>query len=180
MRAFIRTRCWRATLGLLCAMLLIASSRVAKPQAPAPAPAPAVRFRAVEVFVDSGDRSLAAYQFEVKAKSGHVLLVGLEGGEHAAFRAEPYYDKTALQGGDAAGDRIVVAAFNTGDDLPHGKTRVARLHVQITGDIDPTFETQLQAAADGEGATIPATVTLSAAIPPPTPPTSSNSQGATR
>lgn len=178
MNASIRTRRWRATLGLLCVMLLMTSSRVATPQVAAPVGA--VRFRALEVFIDSGDKPLAAYQFEVKARAGHVMLVGLEGGEHAAFAAEPYYDKAALLGGDAAGDRIIVAAFNAGADLPQGKTRVARLHVQFAGDVEPTFETKLQAAADGDGAAVPATVTLSADIAAPAAPTSSHSQGATR
>lgn len=161
---------------LAALLLLVTSARVATPQAAAP---PAVRFGSVDVFIDAGDTPLAAYQFEVKAKTGHVLLVGLEGGEHPAFKSPPYYDPQALLGGNAGGDRIIVAAFNAGADLPRGKTRVARLHVQIAGDAEPAFDSTLQVAAGSDGAPIPATLSISTPAAAGTSGTSPATQGVT-
>jgi hypothetical protein len=110
-----------------------------------------VRFEAVHVFVDPGDRPLAAYQFEVTATSGDVKLVGLEGGEHAAFKSPPYYDPQAL-----LNNKVVVAAFSTADDLPHGRTRVATLMVQVAGPAEPDFAGKLQVAASADGKPIDA------------------------
>ena len=117
-----------------------------------PAPAPAASFRPVAVFLDSGDQLLAAYQVEIIAHGAEI--VGVEGGEHRAFRDAPYYDPAALQGG-----RIVIAAFNTGSDLPHGKTRVATLHMRET-EVSPNYEITLIAAASAGGARITPTVSL--------------------
>jgi len=114
-----------------------------------------MRFSTVDVYVSSGDQPLAAYQFVVQAATQNVLLAGLEGGEHAAFRQAPYYDPKAL-----LGERVVVAAFSTADALPRGRTRVARLHVQVSGDKDPEYIVTLQTAAGPDGGVIAATVTV--------------------
>lgn len=114
-----------------------------------------VRFEAVDVFVDSAEQPLAAYQFEFAAETGEVKIVGIEGGEHAAFREPPYYDPAAL-----AQHRAIIAAFHTGADLPTGKTRVARIHVQVTGAAEPGYVAELQVAASADGKEIPATLTL--------------------
>src|SRR6185295_2413242 len=72
------------------------------PAAPAPAAKPdhseagGARFEAVDVYVDSGGKPLGAYQIELKAASGDVKAVGIEGGEAAAFGQAPYYDPAAL------------------------------------------------------------------------------------
>ena len=76
----------------------------------------AVRFEAWDVSIGSKDRALAAYQFEFSDPSGRSLVAGVEGGEHSAFRDAPYYDSAAL-----SKERLVVAAFDTGDELPTGK-----------------------------------------------------------
>lgn len=143
---------------LLVAVLFAAGGSAADPESqPATAPADAaqgpVRFAAVHVSIDSGDTPLAAYQFELVAKTGRVALVGLEGGDAAAFKAAPYYDPKAL-----LANKVVVAAFSTAVDLPRGKTRVATLMVQITGDADPTYAATLQAAAGGDGQSVSAQV----------------------
>ena len=52
----------------------------------------AVRFVAVDIFVDSQDKSLAAYQLEFSVTNGVAKIVGIEGGEHPAFREAPFYD----------------------------------------------------------------------------------------
>jgi hypothetical protein len=125
------------------------------PPEPPAVPAPSVRFETVDVYVDSGDRPLAAYQFTVTSAAGTALLAALEGGEHPAFAPTPYYDPAAL-----VAERVVVAAFSTGQDLPRGNTRVARLHVQVTGDVDATYEATLQVAAGPDGTRVPATLTI--------------------
>lgn len=107
---------------------------------------PAIRFTYVDVFIDSKDQPLAAYQFELAAEKGDVKIVGIEGGEHAAFKAPPYYDPAAM-----SRDHVIIAAFNTGKDLPKGKTRVARVHVQITGEPKPEYVIKLEVAASFKG-----------------------------
>ena len=144
----------------------VVAAQVRQGDRPASAPSsPTVRFGHVDVFIQTTDALLAAYQCEIDATAGDVALVGIEGGEHPAFKVPPYYDPKAL-----GRKRIILGAFNTGADLPRGKTRVARLMVQITGDERPTYAATVQAAASGDGKTIPATISL----------TDSDSEGAER
>ncbi len=114
-----------------------------------------VRFAPVHVYLDSGDIPLAAYQFELKARTGQIKIVGVEGGEHPAFQEAPYYDPAALMN-----DRIIIAAFNTGSDLPQGRTRIATIHLQILGDAEPQYELKLVTVADDNGLRIPAELNL--------------------
>ena len=114
-----------------------------------------VRFAPLHIYLDSGNRSLAAYQFELEATTGQIEIVGVEGGEHKAFSEPPYYDPAAL-----AQDRIIIAAFNTGQDLPTGRTRIATIHLQITGDAEPQYELKLTVAGDADGNEIPAEITF--------------------
>ena len=114
---------------------------------------PRVRFSPLHIYIDSGSRSLAAYQFELKATAGQIKIVGVEGGENKAFNEAPYYDPAAL-----AKSRIIIAAFNTGDDLPKGRTRVATIHLQIIGETKPEYKLKLTIAADANGNEIPAKI----------------------
>ena len=114
-----------------------------------------VRFAPLHIYLDSGDRSLAAFQFELKATTGQIEIVGVEGGKHEAFSEAPYYDPAAL-----AQDRIIIAAFNTGQDLPKGHTRIATIHLQITGEAEPQYELELTVAGDADGKEIPAKITF--------------------
>lgn len=116
---------------------------------------PAVRFSPLHIYVDSGSRPLAAYQFELKATAGQVKIVGVEGGQHKAFKEAPYYDPAAL-----ARDRIIIAAFNTGRELPKERTRIATIHLQITGEAQPEYELKLTVAADADGEDIPAKISF--------------------
>jgi hypothetical protein len=116
---------------------------------------PRVRFAPLHIYLDSGNKSLAAYQFELKAAAGQVKIVGVEGGQHAAFKEAPYYDPAAL-----ANDRIIIAAFNTGRELPKGRTRIATIHLQIIGDAEPDYELKLTVAADANAKEIPAKITF--------------------
>lgn len=115
-------------------------------------------FAAVDVFIDSGKEPLAAYQFELTAKRGAFKIVGVEGGEHAAFAQPPYYDPAALMR-----DRIIIAAFNTGGDLPNGRTRVARIHIEYEGNQTPEIGVELSVTADSGGQSIPATADVAQA-----------------
>jgi len=116
---------------------------------------PGVRFAPLHIYLDSGDRSLAAFQFELRATTGQIEIVGVEAGEHKAFSEAPYYDPAAL-----AQDRIIIAAFNTGQDLPKGLTRIATIHLQITGDVEPQYELNLTVAGDADGEEIAAEATF--------------------
>jgi hypothetical protein len=125
---------------------------------PGDAAADAVRFEAIDVFVDSRDQPLAAWQLELSCTDGGVLISGIEGGEHPAFREPPYYDPRAVNN-----NRVILGAFSTQDSLPTGRSRVARVHVQVTGPGDRIWQTQLTTAADHDGRTIDAEMTIAAA-----------------
>jgi hypothetical protein len=114
-----------------------------------------VRFTPLHIYLDSGQRQLAAFQFELKAIAGQIKIVGVEGGEHAAFQEPPYYDPAAL-----TNNRIIIAAFNTGTELPTGETRVTTIHLQVIGDIEPEYQLDLTVAADTDGSEIPAEITF--------------------
>lgn len=104
------------------------------------------RFEYVDVYVDPHASPLAAYQFELKVVGGDALIVGVEGGEPAAFRAAPWYDPAALQSG-----RIIVGAFSTGADLPHARSRVARLHMMVRSPAPARYEIHLDTAGAPDG-----------------------------
>jgi hypothetical protein len=118
---------------------------------------PAAGFRALDIFVDSGDEPLAAYQLTFGSTNGSVRIVGIEGGEHSAFAEPPYYDPQAMQK-----DHVIIAAFNTGgrDQLPRGRTRIATIHVRTETGPTPVYTVQLSAAAGSDGKRIPAKVNL--------------------
>jgi hypothetical protein len=111
------------------------------------------RFCAVDIYVDSGSTPLAAYQLAFAATNGVAKIVGIEGGEHAAFREPPFYDPKAIQH-----ERVIIASFSTAaaTELPAGKTRIATIHYQTTDTQPPRFEVKLQAAGDPQGSKISA------------------------
>ena len=117
----------------------------------------AVRFETVDVFVDTTDKALAAYQLEFFAGAGDAKIAGIEGGAHPAFATPPYYDPKAMQQ-----DRVILGAFTTNEAaaLPTGKTRVATIHLQTVVTDPPDFQIRLQAAADADGRTITAEATF--------------------
>jgi hypothetical protein len=106
------------------------------------------RFCAMDIFVDSGSTPLAAYQLEFAATNGVAKIVGIEGGEHTAFRQPPFYDPKAMQH-----ERVIIASFSTAPaaSLPTGRTRIATIHFQVTGTQLPQFELRLQTAGDSQG-----------------------------
>jgi hypothetical protein len=129
---------------LLLTLGSLALAGFAQESAPKPEP---VRFRTVDIFVDSTNRPLAAYQIEFAAPAG-AKIVGIEGGEHAAFKEAPFYDPKAMQH-----ERVIIGAFSTAtaDKLPTGKTRVATIHLQTTGVLALRYEVQVKAAATVAG-----------------------------
>ena len=116
---------------------------------------PGVRFAPLHIYIDSGNKSLAAYQFELKTVAGQIKIAGVEGGRHEAFKEAPYYDPAAL-----AKDRIIIAAFSTGSVLPKGRTQIATVHLQIIDSTEPQYELELTVAADADANEIPAEITF--------------------
>ncbi|MEI6782357.1 MAG: hypothetical protein WCQ21_15720 [Verrucomicrobiota bacterium] len=105
------------------------------------------RFRAVDIYVDSGSTPLAAYQLEFAATNGVARIVGIEGGEPPAFHQPPFYDPKAIQH-----ERVIIASFSTATaGLPTGKTRIATIHYQTADTQPPQFELKLQTAGDRQG-----------------------------
>ena len=153
------------TIGVLLTLCLVTTLLAYKPAPDRKVlPTGKARFVPVHIYLDPGGRPLAAYQFELVCSvpvtaypSGEdnasrrpyepqVKIVGVEGGEHPAFKDAPYYDPAALMN-----DRIIIAAFNTGRDLPTTCTRIATIHLQIPTDAEPQYELKLVTAAAANG-----------------------------
>lgn len=115
----------------------------------------APRFVAVDVYI-SVDEPLAAWQFELGDANGVTTIVGVENSEHAAFGDAPYYDRNAIEAGQAT--RVIVADFSLSDDLPSGRVRVTTLHLLLDG--EPEFNLILKTAAAHDGSPLDATITL--------------------
>ncbi len=137
---------------IVTALVLLAGSWTA-----AATPAADGRFRTVAVYVDTGAATLGAYQVEITTGDTQptATIVGVEGGAPAAFRAAPYYDPAALQGG-----RIVLAAFTTGLKAARGRIRVATLHFFEPSGCEPAYHARLAVAVAADGTDVDATVTL--------------------
>ena len=95
---------------------------------------------------------------EFSAPPGAAQVVGVEGGEHAAFKEAPYYDPQAMQQ-----ERVIIAAFSTSPagQLPQGKTRVATIHLQTISEAQPSFTLRLEAAGNSQGERIAAQASFS-------------------
>jgi hypothetical protein len=108
-----------------------------------------IRFAAVDLFIDSDETPLAAWQVELHATRGSVRIVGIENGEHPAFSdSPPYYDPDAMMQ-----DRVILAQYSLArsDHLPSGRTRIATVHVQFDGDQPTDFALTVEAACDERG-----------------------------
>ncbi len=115
------------------------------------------RFCAMDIFLDSKSTPLAAYQLEFAVTNNTAKIVGIEGGEHAAFREPPFYDPKAMQD-----ERVIIAAFSTAPAaaLPVGKTRIATIHLQVDARQPLQALLKLKAAADADGKRIFAEATF--------------------
>jgi hypothetical protein len=140
-----------ALLGLGAA--LVAGIQLAGAQPPLPQ----TRFATLDIYIDS-DEPLAAWQFELEDLSGAMNVVGIENGDSRAYAGTPSYDRAAVEQDRA--DRIIVADYSLAQRaaLPRGNTRVATVHVRLTGTATPDFRLQLIAAGDVEGRSIPAEI----------------------
>lgn len=133
--------------GLACALLLALTLAAQAGAAP--------RFVAVDIWLESPG-PLAAWQFELA--SPHAKIVGIENGESAAFGDAPYYDREAVERGNA--ERIVVADFSLAAPaaLPAGRIRIATLHLLLEGAGEPEFDLELVTAVDHDGDPIDASI----------------------
>ena len=137
-------------------MLSLLAAMLGAQDAPTTTVTPPTRFTTVDLFVDPHGTAMAAYQLEFVADPARVTLVGVEGGEHGAYAQPPYYDPKAL-----SGNRVILAALSTASDLPTTRTRVATLHLRVTGGaVDPTYQAKLEVAGNREGKPIAADVTV--------------------
>lgn len=128
-----------------------------------------VTFAAFDVFIEPRGEALAAYQVEVRAEvgaaAGSIKIVGIEGGEGAAFADAPYYDVRAMQS-----ERAIIGALarDLGAGATKVRTRVARIHVMaegITGKLDVNqLSVKLQVAGDPQGRSIGAEVSIQSAV----------------
>lgn len=135
-------------MSTLAAFLLVAP--------PLAAAAERVSFRPLDIVVNSGNESLAAYQVEVTYDNSRVKIVGVEGGGAKGWNPAPYYDGRGMTAG-----RIVIAAFVADDKhATTGRTRVARLHLRVEGEGDPELSIRLVTAARPGGERIEAEVGL--------------------
>ena len=144
----------------LTPLLLLAFALAAGPavhpeqQKPGPATAPS-SFKIVDIYIDSGPTPLAAYEFEFMAMSGDVQIVGIEKGDSPLFGDPPYYDPAAL-----SNNRIIIGSFNTTNELPTQRSRVARLHLHISGNTRPQYALSLIVAGSRDGTPIAATASF--------------------
>jgi hypothetical protein len=149
---------WLTAFATLPIVIALLGAAFAAPQPPTQHAG--VRFRAVEIWLDTKDEPLAAYQIEFKpgdAFRDDVKIVGIEAGAHEQFANPPYYDPAAMQQ-----ERVIIAAFSTAraETLPRGRTRIATIHVQIAGEAEPEFVTQATALATTDGRAIDAMVQI--------------------
>lgn len=146
----MRTR----VIAILTALLTLGAFVAAQPARPA------VRFAAYDLIIDAGTAALGAYQVRLEAASGDVKLVGVEGGDSGgAFADPPTYDPRALHAAEH-GDRIILGAYSLNASPAGASVRVARIHVQVVGDVDPAWSLTLDTAADTTGKRINPTIQL--------------------
>jgi hypothetical protein len=113
------------------------------------------RFMPLDIYVDSGNYPLAAYQIEIEDTSMVSVIVGIEGGEHHAFREPPYYDSAAIDN-----YRVILASFSMNSRLPTGRTRVATIHLLVHDRDGPGFILRRCITADPNGRSFAADVIL--------------------
>lgn len=177
-RSSRRTAARLISLALACSLAPLSAMAPGHPVAPAaravqPAPT-TTTFQAIDIYVDSGDRPLSAYQVEVLGPPA-LALVGVEGGAaSSAFSPTPFYDPAGLKN-----NRIILAGIAQGlrdaeaapgqqarePEAPRGQTgrqRIARLHVAWTGQAQglDTLRSRVVASVDAAAAPVPATLSL--------------------
>ncbi len=118
-----------------------------------------IHFASVDIYLDSA-APFAAWQFELSDQHGVMKVVGVEQGDSDAFQRVPYYDREAVRLGDA--DRIIVADYSLADidDLPRGRTRIATIHLMLSGTDGADFDLNLVTATTYAGEVTDARISL--------------------
>lgn len=118
-----------------------------------------VRFAAIDVLLESTE-PVAAWQFELRETDGRMVVVGVENGASAVFDRAPYFDREAVRLGTA--DRIIVADYSLAPShmLPIGKTRIATIHVRLSGNRPASFDLRLITAANADGINVDAAISI--------------------
>lgn len=125
-------------------------------------------FATIEVTIDPLGKPMGAYQFELASADASFVILGVEGGDHAAFDhgRPPFFDPVAVQG---VSDRLILAEYALpdlkADALPTGPIVVARVAVMFEGNEQPEINLTLTAAGDADGQPIQANATSSLLIP---------------
>ena len=88
-------------LAIACTAILLAATQVTHASRPIE---PKVRFAPVHIYLDSGDKPLAAYQFELKATTGTIKIVGIEGDSFRLREAMERQEKRGKKSTKARGD----------------------------------------------------------------------------
>ena len=109
-------------------------------------------------LVASGEPAKTEPALELTSRSKGIEIVGIEGGEHPAFAEPAYYDPRAM-----SNNRVILGAFNTGNNLPNGRSRVARVHVRVKGPGNRLWHTELTTSANADGKRIPAGISIAKA-----------------
>ena len=114
------------------------------------------QFRQVKLVVDTGGKTLGAYQVVLTAEPKVVAVVGIEGGTPPEFAGLPAYDRRGLERG-----KIRLAAFTLNEQGPKGKVCVAKLHLALMEpDAIQALKVTSEVVATPQGAKFPAKAQL--------------------
>ncbi|MBS0186751.1 MAG: hypothetical protein JSS51_01710 [Planctomycetes bacterium] len=125
------------------------------------------RILTYDVMLDVGSRSLAAFQIEISLSApdtAHVTGLFVRGGDHPALKRQPLFDSKRVSR-PGARTSFTIANFDTGNDLPSGDVRVARIVLVVVGKGNPGLTARLVVAAGPEGVPIPAGLRVSERSP---------------
>ncbi len=118
------------------------------------AAAPESEIRQARLVVDTGGKTLGAYQIVLTAPPQALAIVGIEGGAAKQFAGPPAYDRRGLKAG-----QIRLAAFSLDDQGPTGAVCVAKLRVALMKpDARKSLKVQPEVVASPTGAPVPAKV----------------------
>ena len=110
-------------------------------------------FGTIVVTLDPQGAELAGWQLRADFGKSDARIVGIEGGEHAAFAEPPHYDPEALNTGE-----IILAALSSHEELPTGATVVAVIHVEHDRSGLPPLEISEVVAVGADGNEVQVTV----------------------
>lgn len=106
-------------------MLCVLAAPLAADAETVDAPA-GVQFRLAQLIVDTGGRTLGAYQIVLDCHPEAIAIVGIEGGVPPQFAGLPAFDRRGLTAG-----KVRLAAFSLDENGPKGRVCVARLHLAL-------------------------------------------------